>query len=291
MAAPLLSPSARQRQQQEQLRQALVQKDGGELRHLSERLVHRQGPAALRAMVAKLAQSPEEVAFWWAQMQAPQAPAGPQVLPAVLAEVSGDTSGKILREVPVGFSEAKETKEASEVNKSSEVNKPSEVNKASEFKDVNRVIPGEFKLDVRVDVGSEPQEGPVESGIPLGLEVEVKAGVQVELHENIGVELQEDIQEDIQAEVQLEFSQEPQAKVKIDSQFASQAADQPLLSAEQDAASNQVVPSNQVLASNQGDSVETPTPTPAPGSSSAIARGQKLRGWLPSWDGPIRKAS
>lgn len=279
MAAPLLSPSARQRQQQEQLRQALVQKDGGELRHLSERLVHRQGPAALRAMVAKLAQSPEEVAFWWAQMQAPQAPAGSQVLPAVLAEVSGDTSGKILREVPVSFSEAKETKEASEVNKSSEVNK------ASEFKDVNRVIPGEFKLDVRVDVGSEPQEGPVESGIPLGLEVEVKAEVQVELHENIGVELQEDIQEDIQAEVQLEFSQEPQAKVKIDSQFASQAADQPLLSAEQDAASKQVV------ASNQGDSVETPTPTPAPGSSSAIARGQKLRGWLPSWDGPIRKAS
>lgn len=277
MAAPLLSPSARQRQQQEQLRQALVQKDGGELRHLSERLVHRQGPAALRAMVAKLAQSPEEVAFWWAQMQAPQAPAGPQVLPAVLAEVSGDTSGKILREVPVGFSEAKETKEASEVNK------------ASEFKDVNRVIPGEFKLDVRVDVGSEPQEGPVESGIPLGLEVEVKAEVQVELHENIGVELQEDIQEDIQAEVQLEFSQEPQAKVKIDSQFASQAADQPLLSVEQDAASNQALASNQVVASNQGDSVETPTP--APGSSSAIARGQKLRGWLPSWDGPIRKAS
>jgi len=268
VAAPLLSPSARQRQQQEQLRQALVQRDGGGLRHLSERLVHRQGPAALRAMVAKLAQSPEEVAFWWAQMQAPQAPAGSQVLPAVLAEVSGDTSGKILREVPVGFSEAKETKEASEVNK------------ASEFKDVNRVIPGEFKLDVQADVGLEPQ-GQVESGIPLGLEAEVKPEVQVELQ----VELQEDIQEDIQAEVQLEFSQESQAKVLIDSQFASQAADQPPLPAEQ------VVDSNQVVVSNQVDSVETPAPTPAPGSSSAIARGQKLRGWLPSWDGPIRKAS
>jgi hypothetical protein len=121
----------------------------------------------------------------------------------------------------------------------------------------------------------------------LGLEAEIKAEVQVELQvelqENIQVEVQEDIQEDIQAEVQLEFSQEPQAKVLIDSQFASQAADQPPL------------PAEQVVASNQGDSVETPAPapapTPAPGSSSAIARGQKLRGWLPSWDGPIRKAS
>ena len=271
MAAPLLSPSARQRQQQEQLRQALVQKDGGELRHLSERLVHRQGPAALRAMVAKLAQSPEEVAFWWAQMQAPHAPAGSQVLPAVLVDVSGDTSGKLLGKVPVGLSEAKEIKEIKEA---------SEVNEASEVKDINRVIPEEFKLDVQADVGLEPQ-GQVESGVPLGLEAEVKPEVQVELQ----VELQEDIQEDIQAEVQLEFSQESQAKLLIDSQFASQAADQPPLPAEQ------VVDSNQVVVSNQGDSVETPAPTPAPGSSSAIARGQKLRGWLPSWDGPIRKAS
>ena len=283
MAAPLLSPSARQRQQQGQLRQALEQKDGVGLRHLSERLVHRQGPAALRAMVAKLAQSPEEVAFWWAQMQAPQAPAGSQVLPAVLGDVSGDTSGKLLGKVPVGLSEAKEIKEIKEA---------SEVNKASEVKDINRVIPEEFKLDVQADVGLEPQ-GQVESGIPLGLEAEVKAEIkaegqvelQVELQENIQVEVQEDIQEDIQAEVQLEFSQEPQAKLLIDSQFASQAADQPPLPAEQ------VVDSNQVVVSNQGDSVETPAPTPAPGSSSAIARGQKLRGWLPSWDGPIRKAS
>ena len=279
MAAPLLSPSARQRQQQEQLRQALVQKDGAGLRHLSERLVHRQGPAALRAMVAKLAQSPEEVAFWWAQMQAPQAPAGSQVLPAVLVDVSGDTSGKLLGNVPVSLSEAKEIKEIKEA---------SEVNEASEVKDINRVIPEEFKLDVQADVGLEPQ-GQVESGIPLGLEAEVKPEVQVELQvelqENIQVQVQEDIQEDIQAEVQLEFSQESQAKVLIDSQFASQAADQPPLPAEQ------VVDSNQVVVSNQGDSVETPAPTPAPGSSSAIARGQKLRGWLPSWDGPIRKAS
>jgi len=279
VAAPLLSPSARQRQQQEQLRQALVQRDGGGLRHLSERLVHRQGPAALRAMVAKLAQSPEEVAFWWAQMQAPHAPAGSQVLPAVLVDVSGDTSGKSLGKVPVGLSEAKEIKEIKEA---------SEVNEASEVKDINRVIPEEFKLDVQADVGLEPQ-GQVESGIPLGLEAEVKPEVQVELQvelqENIQVEVQEDIQEDIQAEVQLEFSQESQAKVLIDSQFASQAADQPPLPAEQ------VVDSNQVVVSNQGDSVETPAPTPAPGSSSAIARGQKLRGWLPSWDGPIRKAS
>ncbi len=279
MAAPLLSPSARQRQQQEQLRQALVQRDGGGLRHLSERLVHRQGPAALRAMVAKLAQSPEEVAFWWAQMQAPHAPAGSQVLPAVLVDVSGDTSGKLLGKVPVGLSEAKEIKEIKEA---------SEVNEASEVKDINRVIPEEFKLDVQADVGLEPQ-GQVESGIPLGLEAEVKPEVQVELQvelqENIQVEVQEDIQEDIQEEVQLEFSQESQAKVLIDSQFASQAADQPPLPAEQ------VVDSNQVVVSNQGDSVETPAPTPAPGSSSAIARGQKLRGWLPSWDGPIRKAS
>jgi len=279
VAAPLLSPSARQRQQQEQLRQALVQRDGGGLRHLSERLVHRQGPAALRAMVAKLAQSPEEVAFWWAQMQAPHAPAGSQVLPAVLVDVSGDTSGKLLGKVPVGLSEAKEIKEIKEA---------SEVNEASEVKDINRVIPEEFKLDVQADVGLEPQ-GQVESGIPLGLEAEVKPEVQVELQvelqENIQVEVQEDIQEDIQAEVQLEFSQESQAKLLIDSQFASQAADQPPLPAEQ------VVDSNQVVVSNQGDSVETPAPTPAPGSSSAIARGQKLRGWLPSWDGPIRKAS
>ena len=279
MAAPLLSPSARQRQQQEQLRQALVQRDGGGLRHLSERLVHRQGPAALRAMVAKLAQSPEEVAFWWAQMQAPQAPAGSQVLPAVLVDVSGDTSGKLLGKVPVGLSEAKEIKGIKEA---------SEINEVSEVKDINRVIPEEFKLDVQADVGLEPQ-GQVESGIPLGLEAEVKPEVQVELQvelqENIQVEVQEDIQEDIQAEVQLEFSQESQAKVLIDSQFASQAADQPPLPAEQ------VVDSNQVVVSNQGDSVETPAPTPAPGSSSAIARGQKLRGWLPSWDGPIRKAS
>jgi len=279
VAAPLLSPSARQRQQQEQLRQALVQRDGGGLRHLSERLVHRQGPAALRAMVAKLAQSPEEVAFWWAQMQAPHAPAGSQVLPAVLVDVSGDTSGKLLGKVPVGLSEAKEIKEIKEA---------SEVNEASEVKDINRVIPEEFKLDVQADVGLEPQ-GQVESGIPLGLEAEVKPEVQVELQvelqENIQVEVQEDIQEDIQAEVQLEFSQESQAKVLIDSHFASQAADQPPLPAEQ------VVDSNQVVVSNQGDSVETPAPTPAPGSSSAIARGQKLRGWLPSWDGPIRKAS
>ena len=273
MAAPLLSPSARQRQQQEQLRQALVQKDGAGLRHLSERLVHRQGPAALRAMVAKLAQSPEEVAFWWAQMQAPQAPVGSQALQAGLVDVSGESSGKVLREVPVGFSEAKEIKETKEA---------SEVNKASEVKDVNRIIPEEFKLDVRVDVGLEPQ-GQVESEIPLGLEAEV----QVELQENIEVELQQDIQEDIQQEVQLEFSQEPQAKVLIDSQFVSQAADQQPLLAEQ------VVASNQVDASNRGDSVEAPAPAPipAPGSSSAIARGQKLRGWLPSWDGPIRKAS
>ena len=286
-AAPLLSPSARQRQQQEQLRQALVQRDGGGLRHLSERLVHRQGPAALRAMVAKLAQSPEEVAFWWAQMQAPHAPAGSQVLPAVLVDVSGDTSGKLLGKVPVGLSEAKEIKEIKEA---------SEVNEASEVKDINRVIPEEFKLDVQVDVGlgshgQAESQIPSESEIPLGLEAEVKPEVQVELQvelqENIQVEVQEDIQEDIQAEVQLEFSQESQAKVLIDSQFASQAADQPPLPAEQ------VVDSNQVVVSNQGDSVETPAPapTPAPGSSSAIARGQKLRGWLPSWDGPIRKAS
>jgi len=230
-------------------------------------------------MVAKLAQSPEEVAFWWAQMQAPQAPAGSEVLPAVLVDVSGDTSGKSLGKVPVGLSEAKEIKEIKEA---------SEVNEASEVKDINRVIPEEFKLDVQADVGLEPQ-GQVESGIPLGLEAEVKPEVQVELQvelqENIQVEVQEDIQEDIQAEVQLEFSQESQAKVLIDSQFASQAADQPPLPAEQ------VVDSNQVVVSNQGDSVETPAPTPAAGSSSAIARGQKLRGWLPSWDGPIRKAS
>ena len=275
MAAPLLSPSARQRQQQEQLRQALVQRDGGGLRHLSERLVHRQGPAALRAMVAKLAQSPEEVAFWWAQMQAPHAPAGSQVLPAVLVDVSGDTSGKLLGKVPVGLSEAKEIKEIKEA---------SEVNEASEVKDINRVIPEEFKLDVQADVGLEPQ-GQVESGIPLGLEAEVKPEVQVELQVELQEDIQVDIQEDIQAEVQLEFSQESQAKVLIDSQFVSQAADQPPLPAEQ------VVDSNQVVVSNQGDSVETPAPTPAPGSSSAIARGQKLRGWLPSWDGPIRKAS
>jgi hypothetical protein len=230
-------------------------------------------------MVAKLAQSPEEVAFWWAQMQAPHAPAGSQVLPAVLVDVSGDTSGKLLGKVPVGLSEAKEIKEIKEA---------SEVNEASEVKDINRVIPEEFKLDVQADVGLEPQ-GQVESGIPLGLEAEVKPEVQVELQvelqENIQVEVQEDIQEDIQAEVQLEFSQESQAKLLIDSQFVSQAADQPPLPAEQ------VVDSNQVVVSNQGDSVETPAPTPAPGSSSAIARGQKLRGWLPSWDGPIRKAS
>jgi len=275
VAAPLLSPSARQRQQQEQLRQALVQRDGGGLRHLSERLVHRQGPAALRAMVAKLAQSPEEVDFWWAQMQAPHAPAGSQVLPAVLVDVSGDTSGKLLGKVPVGLSEAKEIKEIKEA---------SEVNEASEVKDINRVIPEEFKLDVQADVGLEPQ-GQVESGIPLGLEAEVKPEVQVELQVELQEDIQVDIQEDIQAEVQLEFSQESQAKVLIDSQFASQAADQPPLPAEQ------VVDSNQVVVSNQGDSVETPAPTPAPGSSSAIARGQKLRGWLPSWDGPIRKAS
>jgi hypothetical protein len=226
-------------------------------------------------MVAKLAQSPEEVAFWWAQMQAPQAPAGSQVLPAVLVDVSGDTSGKLLGNVPVGLSEAKEIKEIKEA---------SEVNEASEVKDINRVIPEEFKLDVQADVGLEPQ-GQVESGIPLGLEAEVKPEVQVELQVELQENIQEDIQEDIQAEVQLEFSQESQAKVLIDSQFASQAADQPPLPAEQ------VVDSNQVVVSNQGDSVETPAPTPAPGSSSAIARGQKLRGWLPSWDGPIRKAS
>jgi hypothetical protein len=231
-------------------------------------------------MVAKLAQSPEEVAFWWAQMQAaPPLPVGSQVLPADLADGSGDTSGKVLGEVPAGFSEAKETKECKEA---------SELNEASEVKDINRVIPEEFKLDVQADVGLEPQ-GQVESGIPLGLEAEVKPEVQVELQvelqENIQVEVQEDIQEDIQAEVQLEFSNGPQAKVLIDSQFASQAADQPLLPAEQ------VVAGNQVDASNQGDSVETPAPTPAPGSSSAIARGEKLRGWLPSWDGPIRKVS
>ena len=272
MAAPLLSPSARQRQQQGQLRQALGQRDGVALRHLSERLVHRQGPAALRAMVAKLAQSPEEVAFWWAQMQAaPPLPVGSQVLPADLADGSGDTSGKVLGEVPAGFSEAKETKECKEA---------SELNEASEVTDINRVIPEEFKLDVQVPVGLEPQ-GQDESEIPLGLELEVKAEVKAE----VKVELQEDIQEDIQAEVQLEFSNGPQAKLLIDSQFASQAADQPLLPAEQ------VVAGNQVDASNQGDSVETPAPTPAPGSSSAIARGEKLRGWLPSWDGPIRKVS
>jgi hypothetical protein len=219
-------------------------------------------------MVAKLAQSPEEVAFWWAQMQAaPPLPVGSQVLPADLADGSGDTSGKVLGEVPAGFSEAKETKECKEA---------SELNEASEVKDINRVIPEEFKLDVQVPVGLEPQ-GQDESEIPLGLELEVKAEVKAE----VKVELQEDIQ----AEVQLEFSNGPQAKVLIDSQFASQAADQPPLPAEQ------VVDSNQVVVSNQGDSVETPAPTPAPGSSSAIARGQKLRGWLPSWDGPIRKAS
>jgi hypothetical protein len=223
-------------------------------------------------MVAKLAQSPEEVAFWWAQMQAPHAPAGSQVLPAVLVDVSGDTSGKSLGKVPVGLSEAKEIKEASEVNE------------ASEVKDINRVIPEEFKLDVQADVGLEPQ-GQVESGIPLGLEAEVKPEVQVELQVELQENIQVEVQEDIQAEVQLEFSQESQAKVLIDPQFASQAADQPPLPAEQ------VVDSNQVVVSNQGDSVETPAPTPAPGSSSAIARGQKLRGWLPSWDGPIRKAS
>jgi len=283
VAAPLLSPSARQRQQQGQLRQALEQKDGVGLRHLSERLVHRQGPAALRAMVAKLAQSPEEVAFWWAQMQAPQAPVGSQALQAGLVDVSGEASGEGLWKVPVGLSEAKEIKGIKEA---------SEINEVSEVKDINRVIPEEFKLDVQVDVGlgshgQAESRIPSESEDPLGLEAEVKAEVQVELREDIRAEVQEDIQEDIHQEVQLEFSKEPQAKVLIDSQFVSQATDQPPLPAEQ------VVASNQVVDSNQGDSVETPAPapTPAPGSSSAIARGQKLRGWLPSWDGPIRKAS
>jgi len=63
-----LSASARARKELEALKLALAEKDEADLRRLSDRYAHRQGPKALQLLIRKLASTEEIANFWQLQL-------------------------------------------------------------------------------------------------------------------------------------------------------------------------------------------------------------------------------